>query len=144
MWNIFHTLLECTPEISSRDCKHWWCLVQSFFFRKGGVTLSNLLHIFFDSYSANTKNINLTTLKVSAIIQKHTIFSISANISPKENCPLTLILTPIDRQSSSVANVRVPQFTTHYFDFKSKKLYWNRCRSNDLPKINRKCAENES
>ena len=27
-------------------------------------------------------------------------------------------------------------FTTHYFDFKSKKLYGNKCRSNDPPKIN--------
>ena len=36
------------------------------------------------------------------------------------------------------------QFTTHYFDFKSKKLYGKRCRSKDPPKIIRKCAENES
>ena len=33
-----------------------------------GVILSNLLHIVFDSYSANTKNINVTTLKTNAII----------------------------------------------------------------------------
>ena len=36
------------------------------------------------------------------------------------------------------------QFTTHYFDFKSKKLYGNSCISNDPPKTNRKYAENES
>ena len=36
------------------------------------------------------------------------------------------------------------QFTTHYFDFESKKLYGNRCRSSDPPKINRKCAKIES
>ena len=29
---------------------------------------SNLLHIFFDSYSANTKNINVTTLGINVII----------------------------------------------------------------------------
>ena len=39
---------------------------------------------------------------------------------------------------------RTIQFTTHFFDFESKKLYGNRCRSNDTTKINRKCAENES
>ena len=41
------------------------------------------------------------------------------------------------------------QFTTNYFDFESKKkLYGNRIvkklYGNDLPKINKKCAENES
>ena len=36
------------------------------------------------------------------------------------------------------------QFTKHYFGFKSKKLYGNRFRSNNPPKINRKYAENES
>ena len=33
-----------------------------------GVILANLLHIFFDSYSANIKNINVTTLKINVII----------------------------------------------------------------------------
>ena len=33
-----------------------------------GVTLANLFHIFFDSYSANTKNINVTMLKINVII----------------------------------------------------------------------------
>ena len=32
------------------------------------ITLSNLHQIFFDSYSANTQNINVTTLKINAII----------------------------------------------------------------------------
>ena len=32
------------------------------------ITLSKLLHIFFDSYSANTKIINLTILKTNVII----------------------------------------------------------------------------
>ena len=30
---------------------------------KMGVTLSNLINIFFDSYSANTRSINVTTLQ---------------------------------------------------------------------------------
>ena len=33
-----------------------------------GVILADLLHIFFDSYSANIKNINVTTLKINVII----------------------------------------------------------------------------
>ena len=33
-----------------------------------GITLSNLFHVFFDSYSANTKNINVTNLKINVII----------------------------------------------------------------------------
>ena len=33
-----------------------------------GVTLSNLLHIFFGYYFANTKNINVTTLSINVII----------------------------------------------------------------------------
>ena len=44
-------------------------------FSNAGVTLANLLHIFFDSYSANTHNINVTTLKINVIIQKPTIFN---------------------------------------------------------------------
>ena len=80
-----------------------------------GITLAHLLHIFFNAYSANTHNINVTTLKINVIIKKHTIFSYSHI-----------------------------QFTTHFFDFKSKKLYGKRWRSNDPSKINRKCAENES
>ena len=32
------------------------------------VTLANLFHIFFDSYSANTQNINVTMLKINVII----------------------------------------------------------------------------
>ena len=30
-----------------------------------GFTMANLLHILFDSNSANTQNINVTTLKIS-------------------------------------------------------------------------------
>ena len=33
------------------------------------VTFANLLHIFFDSYSVNTQNINVTTLKINIIIK---------------------------------------------------------------------------
>ena len=36
------------------------------------ATLANLLHIFSDSCSANTQNINVTTLKINIIIKKHT------------------------------------------------------------------------
>ena len=35
-----------------------------------GVALSDVLHIFFDSYSANTKNINVTTLKINVMFFK--------------------------------------------------------------------------
>ena len=35
---------------------------------KARVTLVNLLHIFFDSYSANTQSINVTTLKINVIM----------------------------------------------------------------------------
>ena len=57
-----------------------------------GVTLSNLLHIFFQSCSANTKNINVATLKIK-VIYKSTVFLAPRHI----------------------------QFTRHYFDFESKK-----------------------
>ena len=33
-----------------------------------GITLANLPHIFFDSYSADTQNINGTKLKINVII----------------------------------------------------------------------------
>ena len=35
---------------------------------KMGVTLSNLINIFFDSYSANTQNINVTTLESTLFV----------------------------------------------------------------------------
>ena len=57
-----------------------------------GVTLSNLLHIFFQSYSANTKNINVATLKIK-VIYKSTVFLAPQHI----------------------------QITRYYFDFESKK-----------------------
>ena len=71
-----------------------------------GVTLANLLHIFFDSFSANTQNINVTTLKTN-VIYKSTLLIATQHI----------------------------QLTTHFFDFESKKFYENRCRSNDPPEI---------
>ena len=83
-----------------------------------GVTF--LLHIFFDSYSANRKNINVTTLKIYAIISKETIFN------------------------SSVHTI----YNTLVWLWVKKKLYGNRIvkklYGNDLPKISKKCAENES
>ena len=36
------------------------------------------------------------------------------------------------------------QFTIHYFDLVSKKLFASRCKSNNQLKINIKCGENES
>ena len=42
--------------------------ISVFVIRVEGITLSNLLQIFFDSYSANTQNINATTLKINVII----------------------------------------------------------------------------
>ena len=45
--------------------------------RKVGVTLSNLLHFFFDSYSTSTQNISVTTLKINVIIQKHSFYFLS-------------------------------------------------------------------
>ena len=36
------------------------------------------------------------------------------------------------------------QFTTYYFDPKSKKLFWSRCRSDEPPKISKKCPGNKS
>ena len=46
--------------------KSWLLLIFSTLY--AGVTLTDLLHIFFDSYSANTQNINVTTLKINLII----------------------------------------------------------------------------
>ena len=46
---------------------------------KAGVTLANLLHISFGSYSANTQNSNVTTLKINVIIEKYTIFNYSTH-----------------------------------------------------------------
>ena len=46
--------------------KSWLLLIFSTCY--AGVTLTGLLHIFFDSYSANTPNINVTTLKINLII----------------------------------------------------------------------------
>ena len=43
-------------------------LSDNYFNCKTRVTLANLLHIFFGSYSANTQNISVTTLKVNVII----------------------------------------------------------------------------
>ena len=63
------------------------------------LLLSCLLHIFVDSYSVNTLNINVNV--------KRTLFVATEHM----------------------------QFTTH-FDFESKKLYGNKCRSNEPPKIN--------
>ena len=42
------------------------------------------------------------------------------------------------------ARIQYIQFTTHYFDFESKKLFANLCRSNDLPKINLRRTENKA
>ena len=44
------------------------------------VTLANLLHIFFDSYSAHTQNINVTTLKINIIIKKHTFLGTQTGV----------------------------------------------------------------
>ena len=80
-----------------------------------GVTLSNLLYIFFDSYSANTKKYQCYHLKNKFNHIKAQYF-----------------------QLLSTHNLQ------HIILTQSKKLHENRCRSNDPPKINRKCAENES
>ena len=37
-------------------------------FSNAGVKLANLFHFFFDFYSANTQNINVTTLKIKVIV----------------------------------------------------------------------------
>ena len=55
---------------NTKDCKHY---TFAFKIYDAGVTFANLLHIFFDSYSANTQNINVTTLKINIII-KNTLF----------------------------------------------------------------------
>ena len=76
-----------------------------------GVTLSNLLHIFFDSYSANTQNINVTNdLKNKRNHTKAHYFLIPQHM----------------------------QFTTHYFDFESKKVV------REQVQIKRKSTDNES
>ena len=89
--------------------------IQNTSFLFAGVTLANLLHIFFDSYSTNTQNTNVTTLKIN-VTYKSTLFLATQYI----------------------------QLITHYFDFESKKLCGNMCRSNEPPKINWKWAQNES
>ena len=50
-----NTIFYRTPQVAASAGKH-------FSFSYAGVTLSNLLYIFFASYSAITKNINVTTL----------------------------------------------------------------------------------
>ena len=47
-------------------------------FKQGLVKLGHSLHISFDSYSVNTKNINVTTLKIYVSIQNYTTFSYPA------------------------------------------------------------------
>ena len=64
--------------------------ISEFYLGYAGVTLANLLHIFFDFYSANTRNINVTKLKMQ--LYKSTLFLAIQHI----------------------------QFTKHYFDFESK------------------------
>ena len=48
------------------------------------------------------------------------------------------------KKAQFLATTQHIQFTKHYFDFESKKLYGNRCRSSNLPQIDWKCAGNES
>ena len=69
---------------------------------KAGVTLSNLLHIFFDSYSANTKNQYKHVKNKCYHIKAHNFELLSTYNSQH------IILTS-----------------------SQKKLYENRCRSND-------------
>ena len=53
----------CAREICEKFVyKHLCCKINLLF--NAGVKLSNLRHLFFDSHSANTENINVTTFSM--------------------------------------------------------------------------------